>query len=106
MLLTVLATAAGSAAGVLALDRAGEDPAALLTAEERDSQYTYSTRYSPWAANRELAEKAEIQVDVPTAVYYAVPGGLCLLVLALSLVLMAQGFRTDPIYLLSTREKE
>ena len=68
--------------------------------------YDYDTRYSDWAAGRELAEKTEIKVEAPMAVYYAVPLGLSLVVLVSALLLMAVSFRTDPIYLLSTREKE
>lgn len=106
MILTVLSAAAGSAGGALALDKVREPQPAAATAEERDEQYTYDTRYTTWAAGRELAEEADIQAAVPVYVNYAVPLGLSLLVLALALLLMAVSFRTDPIYLLSTREKE
>ena len=76
------------------------------TAQERDSMYAYDTRYSTWAAGRELAERAEINVDMPVYVHYAVPLCLSVLVLVFALLLMAVSFKTDPIYLLSIREKE
>lgn len=106
MILTVLSAAVGSAGGALALDKVREPQPAAATAEERDEQYTYDTRYTTWAAGRELAEEADIQVAAPVYVNYAVPLGLSLLVLALALLLTAVSFRTDPIYLLSTREEE
>ncbi len=106
MILTVLSASAGSAGGMLALGRVQEPKAAAKTAEERDSMYDYDTRYSTWAAGRELAEKAEIEVETPIYLSCAVPLSISLIVLIPALLLMAAGFRTDPIYLLSTREKE
>lgn len=106
MILTVLSASAGSVCGALALDKVREPLAAAETVEDRDSQYIYDTRYSPWALGRTLAENAEIDVETPAEVYGTVPLCLSLLVLALALLLMAVSFRTDPIYLLSTREKE
>lgn len=106
MILTVLSASVGSVGGILALDKVSEPETVAKTAEERDSLYDYDTRYSPWAAGRELAEKAEIEVEPPLYVSYAAPLALSLLVLALALLLMAGSFGTDPIYLLSTREKE
>ncbi|WP_322172954.1 FtsX-like permease family protein [Acutalibacter caecimuris] len=114
MMLTVLSASVGGVCGTLALDKVSGLQVVAATPEERDSLYDYDTRYSTWAAGRELAEKAQIEVDVPEYVSYAVP--LCIsfavplcisfLTLVLALLLMALGFRTDPIYLLSTREKE
>ncbi len=106
MILTVLSASAGSVCGVLAMDKVREPLAAAETVEDRDSQYIYDTRYSPWAQGRVLAEKAEINVKTPAAVYCAVPLCLSMLVMALAVVLVAVSFRTDPIYLLSTRDKE
>lgn len=106
MILTVLSASAGSVCGILALDKVSEPETVAKTAVERDSMYDYDTRYSPWAAGRELAEKAEIEVEPPLYVSYAVPLALSLLVLALGLLLMTVSFGTDPIYLLNTREKE
>lgn len=106
MALTVLSASAGSACGMAALGSAREPGDAAQTVEERDSQYLYDTRYSTWAAGRELADNTEIKVEAPVAVYFAVPLGLSLVVLVSALLLMAVGFRTDPIYLLSTRDKE
>ena len=106
IILTVLSASVGSVCGALALDKVSEPQVVAKTAEERDSMYDYDTRYSDWAAGRELAEKTEIKVEAPMAVYYAVPLGLSLVVLVSALLLMAVSFRTDPIYLLSTREKE
>lgn len=106
MILTVVATGVGSIGGMLSLDKVREPQAVAETAEERDSQYIYDTSYSPWAASRDLAEKAEITVETPMYVSYVTPVCLNLLVLALALIVMANSFRIDPIYLLSTREKE
>ena len=106
MILTVLSASIGSICGTLALDRMHEPQVVAKTAQERDSMYAYDTRYSTWAAGRELAEKAEINVDMPVYVHYAVPLCLSVLVLVFALLLMAVSFKTDPIYLLSIREKE
>lgn len=106
MILTVVSACAGSLCGTLALDIVREPETVAGTVEERDSQYIYDTRYSTWAAGRELAERVDIDVDAPVYVCYATPVCLSVLVLVLALLLMAGSFRTDPIYLLSTREKE
>ena len=106
MILTVLSASIGSICGTLALDRMHEPQVVAKTAQERDSMYAYDTRYSTWAAGRELAERAEINVDMPVYVHYAVPLCLSVLVLVFALLLMAVSFKTDPIYLLSIREKE
>ena len=106
IILTVFSACAGSVCGTLALDKVREPQVTASTAEERDSLYSYDTRYSTWAAGRELAEKTEIDVEVPVYVSYTIPLCISLLVLVLALMLMTAGFRTDPIYLLSTREKE
>ncbi len=106
IMLTVFSACAGSVCGTLALDKVREPQVTASTAEERDSLYSYDTRYSTWAAGRVLAEKTEIDVEVPVYVSYAMPLCISLLVLVLALILMTAGFRTDPIYLLSTREKE
>lgn len=110
MALSLLAAGLGSLAGIGALGLAREEaqpaaPAEQETADELDSRYAYDLRYSPWADSRELAEGAEIEVERPVAVCVAAPLGLSLLVLALALALMSRSFRTDPIYLLSTRGK-
>lgn len=106
MMLTIIAAGVGSVCGGLILDKVeafttfqGE------TAEELDDQYMFDTHYSVWAADRLEAEDTVIEVDMPVAVYGAVPVGICLLVLALSLALMGRSFRIDPIYLLSTKDK-
>lgn len=106
MILTVLSASAGSLCGVLVLDQVRVPRLAAGTAEERDRAYIYDTRYSTWAAGRELAEKAEIKVEPPVYVGYAVPLCVSLLALLSALLLMAASFRTDPIYLLSARERE
>ncbi len=106
IILTVFSACAGSVCGTLALDKVREPQVTASTTEERDSLYSYDTRYSTWAAGRELAEKTEIDVEVPVYVSYTIPLCISLLVLVLALMLMTAGFRTDPIYLLSTREKE
>lgn len=106
MILTVVSACAGSLCGTLALDIVREPETVAGTVEERDSQYIYDTRYSTWAAGRELAERVDIDVDAPVYVCYVTPVCLSVLVLVLALLLMAGSFRTDPIYLLSTREKE
>lgn len=103
MLLTVIAASLGSLGGVILLEKTQE--AAAETESVEVNQYTYDTRYSMWAKGRELAENTEIEVETPTAVYFAVPAAVVLLVLAISWVLMARSFRIDPIYLLSTKDK-
>lgn len=108
MILTIIAAGVGSVCGGLALDKIEEFTTIqgdAQTADELDSQYAFDVHYSLWAADRLEAEETVIEVDVPTAVYGAVPVGMCLLVLALSLTLMARSFRIDPIYLLSTKDK-
>lgn len=107
MILTVIAASLGSMCAGLTLDKMVEFTTFQgETAEELDSQYMFDTHYSVWAAGRQQAEDAEIEVEMPVAVYGAVPVGMCLLVWVLSLGLMARSFRIDPIYLLSTKDKE
>lgn len=106
LILTVLSASVGSVCGILTISLVREPGAVAETVEEWDNQYAYDTRYSTWAVSRELAEKAEIEVEPPVFIYYAVPFCLCLLAMIFALILMAGSFRTDPIYLLSTREKE
>lgn len=107
MILTIIAAGVGSLCGGLILDKMEEFTTIQggETAEELDSQYAFNVHYSLWAADRLEAEETVIEVDAPTAVYAIVPVGMCLLVWALSLALMARSFRIDPIYLLSTKDK-
>jgi len=101
MILTVIATGAGNLCGVLILDKV-QDPSAVLV-EDTDSEYTYSTEYSKWAQNRELAQKTEINVDRPVQVFWIVPLCMSLIIFLISLFLMEHNLRVDPIYLLSTK---
>lgn len=107
MILTIIAAGVGSVCGGLALDKIEEFTTIQggETADELDSQYAFDVHYSLWAADRLEAKDTVIEVDFPAAVYGIVPVEICLLVLAVSLVLMARNFRTDPIYLLSAKDK-
>lgn len=69
MILTIIAASLGSLCGGLVLDKMVEFTAFQReTAEELGSQYMFDTHYSPWAADRLLAEDTVIEVDMPIAV--------------------------------------
>lgn len=108
--LTAVSVLAGAVLGTAALSMVREEPAPSGTAveepapEELDARYRFSTKFSMWAAGRELAEDAVIEADAPMPVYIAMPIAMCLIVLLLAWLLLERSFKTDPIYLLSTRE--
>lgn len=109
LVLTAVSVAAGAVCGAFALSKAQEQPAPSAVAqeptpEELDEQYKFSTQFSLWATGRELAEDAVIEASAPPAVYAAVPIALCLIVELLAWLVLERSFKTDPIYLLSTRE--
>ena len=110
--LTAVSVLVGAVCGMAALQKVQEQPSSagqaqeVPAADELDAQYKFSTEYSLWAEGRELAEEAVIEAHAPAAVYIAVPVLLCLLVELMAWLLLEQSFRTDPIYLLSTRENK
>lgn len=111
LVLTVLSVAVGAMCGTFALSKVQEQPALSAitqepTPEELDEQYKFSTQFSLWATGRELAEDAVIEASAPIAVYAVVPIVLCLIVELLAWLLLERSFKTDPIYLLSTRESK
>ncbi len=107
MVLTLFAVSLGSLCGVLTLDVVQEQSANLSgTAEESYDQYTYDTRYSLWATDRNLAKETQIVVETPKVLYFAVPLGLFLFELILAIILMFRSFKIDPIYLLSFKGKD
>lgn len=106
MVLTVIAAALGSLCGMLTLDTVESSADQTEEIIDVDSRYVYSTQYSLWAQERNLAESTEIEAEAPVEVYIVVPLLLCVLVLMLSLLLVERSFTIDPIYLLSTKGKE
>ena len=104
MVLTIIATAVGSLSGALILNHAQKSPATVVR-EDKSDQYTYSTEYSMWAANREIAGNTEIQVERPINLYFVVPICLLLMVLTGSDLLLEHNFTIDPIYLLGAKGK-
>lgn len=119
LLMTLLAVALGSLGGNLAVkaldgarasqgDSAGASPeasgpAAEENAAKMDGAYEYSTRYSLSASRAPAGEAPDAELRMPGLMYLAAPAGVWLVVLSLGLLLLARGFRTDPIYLLSAK---
>lgn len=105
MILTIVAAGIGSLCGAVVLDKVQETTAKTEIVDNLESQYTYDTRYSPWAKNRELAENTDIEVETPVTLYFITPMMICCLVLIGALLLMRYSFSIDPIYMLSSKEK-
>lgn len=91
-----------------AAEEAGEGGETEESAEAQDAakmggEYVYSTRYSFSAPSESIAENTDIELQIPELIYLAVPAGVWLVVLSFGLLLLALSFRTDPIYLLSSK---
>ena len=102
MVLTVIAASLGSLCGGMTLEKTQETNVELESTDI--DQYTYDTRYSLWAKNRELAEKVEIEVETPKTLGFAIPVALLVLIWVLATALLEKNLRIDPIYLLGSKE--
>ncbi|WP_322182143.1 ABC transporter permease [Neglectibacter caecimuris] len=121
LLLTLFATALGSAcAGVLisktetlqqmeaiAEEVEGPDGEMItkpVTNWDLGGLYHFSASYSPWAMWDVKGNQAKLEeIGVPPFLYFAAPTLLCLLVGALSLLLIDRNLKIEPIALLSSK---
>ncbi len=121
LLLTLFATALGSAcAGVLisktetlqqmeaiAEEVEGPDGEMItkpVTNWDLGGLYHFSASYSPWAMWDVKGNQAKLEeIGVPPFLYFAAPALLCLLVGALSLLLIDRNLKIEPIALLSSK---
>ena len=121
LLLTLFATALGSAcAGVLISKKEtlqqmeaiaeevegpdGEMITKPVTNWDLGGLYHFSASYSPWAMWDVKGNQAKLEeIGVPPFLYFAAPALLCLLVGALSLLLIDRNLKIEPIALLSSK---
>ena len=114
MVLTVAAAILGSVLGGVLLENTESFlPAQEETVEETDQiidwgldgHYDFNSKFSIWPSRD--GTKADLssleEINPPAAVYLIAPALMCALVLILSLVLVNQGMKIEPVLLLSTK---
>lgn len=117
MILSLAATAIGSAGAGVLLDRV--DAYSMEQAQAQSAKieegkvvdwnlggiYNFSAKYSPWAMWDVQGNKAKLQgIEAPAGVFVAAPLALDLLILLLGLVLIGRSLRIEPILLLNAKE--